>query len=166
MQPPTEFMFCSQRHRAARALNALVVSALCAVASAAFAQARPAPLPPAKCPQPRQTQQAPAEYLERKNPFSVGTTDLKKMDKIYFGELDNGANCVACHGAKGDGRGPLAMLYTPPPRNFICAQTMKPLADGQLFWIIKNGSPETAMPPHPRMSDDEIWQMVVYLRQL
>jgi hypothetical protein len=33
-------------------------------------------------------------------------------------------------------------------------------------WIIKNGSPGTAMPPFDYLTDEEIWQLVIYLRSL
>ena len=33
-------------------------------------------------------------------------------------------------------------------------------------WIIKNGSPGTAMPPFDYLNDEEIWQLVIYLRSL
>ena len=52
------------------------------------------------------------------------------------------------------------------PRNFACAATIKGVPDGQLFWIIKFGSPGTAMPPHAALKDEQIWQLILYLRQL
>ena len=39
--------------------------------------------------------------------------DLKRGGAFYT------ANCVACHGAKGDGAGPRAYFINPKPRNFI-----------------------------------------------
>ena len=44
--------------------------------------------------------------------------------------------------------------------------TINGVPDGQLFWIIRFGSPDTAMPPHPALSDEQLWQLVFYLRQL
>ena len=45
-------------------------------------------------------------------------------------------------------------------------QTIDGVPDGQLFWIIRFGSPGTKMPPNPRFSDEQVWQLVAYLRQL
>jgi len=43
---------------------------------------------------------------------------------------------------------------------------MKSLSDGQLFWIIKNGSKGTAMPAHKfTLSDKETWQVIHYLKR-
>ena len=50
------------------------------------------------------------------------------------------------------------------PRNFTCSQTMKDISDGQMFWIIKNGSPATGMPAYRFLSGDEIWKLILYIR--
>ena len=83
----------------------------------------------------------------------------------YLGAVGT-ENCALCHGKKGDGKGVLANQYDPPPRNFACAKTVVGVPDGQLFWIIRFGSPDTAMPPHAKLSDEQIWQLVLHLRQL
>jgi mono/diheme cytochrome c family protein len=73
---------------------------------------------------------------------------------------------VVCHGKDGDGRGQLSGQFDPPPRNFACAATIDGIPDGQLHWIIKNGSPGTAMPSFDYLNDEEIWQLVIYLRSM
>ena len=75
-------------------------------------------------------------------------------------------SCASCHGAKGDGKGKLADQFDPPPRNFACKQTIEGVPDGQLFWIIRFGSPGTSMPPHAKFTDEQIWQIVLHLRRL
>lgn len=121
---------------------------------------------PLQCPQPRFTGSAPQEYLERSNPYSAEKVDFAATEKLYGGDANPAVNCAICHGKRGDGRGPLSDQYTPPPRNFACAKTIAGVPDGQLFWIIRFGSPQTAMPPHPAMSEDDVWKMVLYLRRL
>lgn len=75
--------------------------------------------------------------------------------------------CTVCHGEKGDGRGMLSARFDPRPRNFACRQTVRGIPDGQLFWIIDNGSPGTAMPDFgDKLTDEQIWQLVHYLREL
>jgi len=134
-------------------------------ACAAFAATAALAAPPAsECPQPRFTGQAPPDQYERKNPLPEGT-DTSAAMRLFKGDGSKVA-CATCHGEKGDGRGPLAGEFSPPPRNFKCAQTVDGIPDGQLFWIIRNGSPGTSMPAHPQMSDEEVWRMVRYLRQL
>lgn len=126
--------------------------------------ARAAP-PPAQCPQPRFTGKAPDDYISRKNPLQPDAKDLAAGERLYFGTAP-GSGCAICHGEKGQGNGPLATQFDPLPRNFACAKTVNDVPDGQLFWIIKFGSPGTAMPSHKSLSDEQIWQLVSHLRHL
>ena len=138
-----------------------VSSLVWAISTAILAQAAA----PAECPQPRFTGKAPDEYYTRVNPLASTNVNPNTAEPIFQGEAGT-ANCAICHGKKGDGRGVLASQYDPPPRNFSCAKTINGVPDGQLFWIIRFGSPGTAMPAHPALKDEQIWQIVLYLRQL
>lgn len=115
------------------------------------------------CPQPRKTPEAPSSFLAMKNPHNnsegiAGGRELYEKTAKPF-------TCETCHGMKGDGKGDPVFESTPKARNFTCAATMNSLEDGQLFWIIKNGSPRTAMPGFKKnLSDDQIWKLVAYLR--
>lgn len=120
--------------------------------------------PASECPQPRFTGSAPPEYVERRSPLPPGA-DLSEGARIYQGRREAIA-CAKCHGEKGDGHGPMSSMFDPPPRNFACAATVNGIPDGQLFWIIRFGSPGTSMPPHPKLSDEQVWKLVAYLRQL
>ena len=55
--------------------------------------------------------------------------------------------CVSCHGTTGLGDGPIGRRLHPGPRNFTNCRFQKRRRDGELFWIIKNGSPGTGMVP-------------------
>jgi mono/diheme cytochrome c family protein len=117
------------------------------------------------CPQPRNTAKAPEEFLNRTNPLPE-TTDTVKAGKLLFLQNAKPLACAQCHGERGDGRGIMSVGLMPPPRNFTCGATMKDIPDGQLFWIIKNGSPGTGMMSFAGMPDDEVWQVIRYLRSL
>jgi len=121
--------------------------------------------PPLRCPEPRLTQKAPSEYYNLKNPLEGTTENLKKGKMLYQMKAKPMA-CKYCHGNTGDGNGPLAKGIDPPPRNFTCAKTINGVPDGQLFWIIKNGSPETEMFAFNKLKDDQIWQIILFIRQL
>jgi len=114
------------------------------------------------CPQPRKTKTAPS--------------NIASMDKTAQADLDNGKKiyekaakplaCKMCHGEDGDGMGKLGKALKPNPRNFTCSDTMKDVSAGQMFWIIKNGSPGTGMVAHGKnLKDNEIWDVVKYIRQ-
>lgn len=140
--------------------NSVLLAALLASAAMSAAAAPPSE----ECPQPRFTGKAPDEYYQQKNPLDPAT-DLAQAERIYRG-AGGSLSCATCHGEKGDGRGKLAAQFDPRPRNFQCKQTVNGIPDGQLFWIIRFGSPGASMPPHPKLTDQQVWALVLYLRRL
>jgi mono/diheme cytochrome c family protein len=117
------------------------------------------------CPQARTTKKAPADFLNRTNPLPATPAHVQAGKKLYA-ETAKPLACMNCHGQQGDGAGPIGAALVPPPRNFTCGATMKDITDGQLFWVIKNGSQGTGMMAFPGLSDDEVWQIIHYLRTL
>ena len=73
--------------------------------------------------------------------------------------------CKDCHGENGDGKGSKWGGLDYPPRNFTCLFTMEEIPDGQLFGVIKFGSPGTKMLAYDIFEDEQIWQLVLYIRQ-
>jgi len=43
---------------------------------------------------------------------------------------------------------------------------MNEIPDGQLYWVIKNGSPGTGMMSFAGLPDEQVWQLVHYIRSL
>lgn len=116
------------------------------------------------CPQARKTPDAPAEFLEMKNPLPETKENIKAGETLF--KVDAGPTpCLVCHGFEGNGMGIIHEQLQPKPRNFTCYYTMGELSDGQLFWIIKNGSPGTRMPAFGALSDEQVWQLVLYIRR-
>src|SRR5579871_1749195 len=78
------------------------------------------------------------------------------------GEYEFRINCALCHGlgARGGGRGP----------DLTRAQKKHAQTDADLFQVISNGIPGTAMPANGTngqgvgMTDTEIWQIITYIR--
>lgn len=138
-------------------LEAVLAVALLAVAGSAFSQG-------GDCPQQRSTVKAPDEFYTLQNPQRVSPERIAVGRRLY----EKGANpaCEKCHGLRGDGKGTLATQFQPGPRNFTCAEMLDEIPDGQLFWIIRNGSPDTAMPAYKKLSDRSIWRIILYLRTL
>lgn len=117
------------------------------------------------CPQPRKTPNAPADFRKMVNPLPTSKAHLSAGKKLFH-ETAQPLACKQCHGEKGDGRGPLGGGLVPPPRNFTCGQTMNDLSDGQLFWVIKKGSPGTGMMAFAGLPDEQVWQLIQYIRTL
>lgn len=118
------------------------------------------------CPQSRAIVQAPDDFLSRENPLKPTARNIEAGRTLFQVDTQPTA-CKICHGETGNGMGMMAQqALGPMPRNFTCKETMKDIPDGQLFWIIKNGSPGTAMPSYNlNLSDDQVWQLVLYIRQ-
>jgi mono/diheme cytochrome c family protein len=73
-------------------------------------------------------------------------------------------NCAPCHGATGEGNGPVRHLLHMAPAN-LATGASKALPDGYIFGYIRNGG--FAMPSYDdAMSVSERWDVVMYVRQL
>lgn len=116
------------------------------------------------CPQERKTKKAPAKFLKMKNPLPKDAANIKAGADLY-NKKAKPITCKTCHGVKGDGKGDADFESTPPARIFTCKKTMEELPDGQLFWIIKTGSKNTSMFSFASLSDDQVWQLIHYIRQ-
>ncbi len=115
------------------------------------------------CPQQRATEMAPAFSASQSNPLDINEQNFEAGKDLYLKTVKPVA-CVECHGERGDGNGRMASMFEPAPRNFTCSEVVADLPDGQLFWIIKNGSIGTSMPAFHSLSDEQIWQLTMYLR--
>nr|MBI3613655.1 c-type cytochrome [Nitrospirota bacterium] len=125
----------------------------------------PSGAPSGVCPQPRNTIKAPQDFLAMTNPLPA-STEIIQAGKTLFLQTAKPLACAMCHGNEGNGQGFMGAALVPPPRNFTCGKMMKDLPDGQLFWIIKNGSPGTGMMSFAGLPDDEVWQLIHYIRIL
>lgn len=74
-------------------------------------------------------------------------------------------HCVQCHGAPGVARDDIGKGLTPLPANLV--HTARNWSPAEIFWTIKNGIKMTGMPAWRfKYSDDEIWSIVAFMRQL
>src|SRR5438309_7567440 len=95
---------------------------------------------------------------QEKNPYA-GDAKVAKLGEYQFR-----SNCAFCHGlgARGGGRGP----------DLTRAQKHHGSTDAEIFHNIHDGIPGTAMPAATNggigvgMSDEEIWQVVTYIRSV
>ena len=73
---------------------------------------------------------------------------------------------MTCHGKDGKGLQNIPGLRGKLPRNFTDKSWQKVRADGELLWILKNGSPGTAMAPFIPLvlTEEEAWHVVLYVR--
>lgn len=86
---------------------------------------------------------------------------VEKGKAIYEGK----GTCFNCHGKSGRGDGPGGLSLNPSPRNFLHHGMWRHRTEGEIFWVIKNGSPGTGMIPFGGLlTDEEIWTVMQYAR--
>lgn len=98
------------------------------------------------------------------NPYRPTSANLA-AGKVIF---ETKGSCAVCHGPKGEGDGLAAIGLDPSPRNFTNPAFHRARTDGELMWVLKNGSPGTAMMPlvDAAITEDEGWLVLLYERSL
>jgi mono/diheme cytochrome c family protein len=114
-------------------------------------------------------QRVPNDQIEaaraRINPLAPTEENIEKGKQLFHGK----AFCMTCHGRDGKGLGgdiEPGTLKGPLPRDFTDQEWQAARTDGELLWILKNGSKGTAMAPFIPLilTEDEAWQVLLYVR--
>ncbi|HVM94321.1 MAG TPA: c-type cytochrome [Terriglobales bacterium] len=96
----------------------------------------------------------PPEEAQKANPVKPTAESLNKGKKLYA------IDCAMCHGDNGDGKNDMDMKNA---TDFTNPDVQKKATDGEWFYIIRKGKGD--MPPEgPRAKDDDVWNLVNYLR--
>ncbi len=97
-----------------------------------------------------------------KNPLPLTEETVEKGKALFHGK----AFCVTCHGRDGKGLSDIEGLRGKLPRNFTDKVWQQARTDGELFWILKNGSPGTDMASFVPLilTEEEAWQVLTYVR--
>jgi mono/diheme cytochrome c family protein len=96
--------------------------------------------------------------------------DVQAPDLHGEARIQNGArlyrtHCVQCHGAPGIAPQPYALGLNPAPAALVATARTRPAAE--IFWITQQGIKMTGMPAWQyRLTDDQIWDVVAFLRVL
>lgn len=99
------------------------------------------------------------------NPLPATEAMREKGKQLFHGK----AFCVTCHGKDGKGLGgdiEPGTLKGPLPRDFTDKDWQAARTDGELLWILKNGSKGTAMAAFIPLilTEEEAWQVLHYVR--
>ncbi len=96
------------------------------------------------------------------NPFSATPENIEKGKNLFHGK----GFCVTCHGKEGKGIGNIPGVRGKLPRNFTDKEWQSVRTDGELLWILKNGSSGTAMASFIPLvlTEEEAWHVLLYVR--
>lgn len=95
---------------------------------------------------------------ETESPFPVTEENIEKGRQIYFGK----GLCVTCHSKNGKG----VKVPGHSPRNFTDTKWQETRTEGEMMWVLKNGSPGTGMPVRVGkvISEEEGWYVIQFIR--
>ena len=98
------------------------------------------------------------EVQEIENPYPATEEQIEAGRKIYFGK----GLCVACHSKDGTG----VKIPGHLPRDFTNSKWQETRTDGELMWVLRNGSPGTGMPVRVGkvISENEGWSVIHFIR--
>ena len=94
------------------------------------------------------------------NPIKADDASIARGKELFT------INCQMCHGATGEGNGPIAaFLINFKPAN-LTSPLVKAFPDGQIFMTITNGVPDRMPPLNENLTVTERWDVVNYVRTL
>jgi mono/diheme cytochrome c family protein len=99
----------------------------------------------------------PPEAAAKQNPVKPTPESHAHAKKLY------GYDCAMCHGKDGDGKGDMASDIK-NVTDFTKPDALKNRSDGELFYIIRNGKGPDMPPEGDRAKDEDVWQLVNYIR--
>ena len=96
------------------------------------------------------------------NPVPATSEAVARGREVYRGV----GSCNVCHGEGGDGRGIGATGLDPSPRDFTNGRWQAARTDGELMWVLRNGSPGSAMiTVVPGLISEEAgWDVIHFIR--
>jgi mono/diheme cytochrome c family protein len=108
--------------------------------------------------EPRVPKEILEEIQEIENPYPATRERIEAGRQIYFGK----GLCVTCHSKDGTG----ARIPGHSPRNFTNKKWQDTRTDGELMWVLRNGSPGTGMPIRVGnvISEEEGWNVIHFIR--
>lgn len=95
--------------------------------------------------------EAPPRVRQLRNPFAGNEKATAAGGKLFK------QHCAECHGDAGQGLGHAANLHS---------RGVQAASDGALFWAVKNGRIRRGMPSWSQLPDQEVWQIVSFMKTL
>jgi mono/diheme cytochrome c family protein len=94
----------------------------------------------------------PERDRDKQNPYG------DQADAIAAGQRIFHDHCAHCHGADAEGTKKRPSLRT--------ERVQQQATEGDLHWLLVNGSMVAGMPSWSKLGDPQIWQVITYVRSL
>ena len=112
----------------------------------------------------KNTWELPADADKTKNPIATSAESVAKGKELYLAR-DKG-NCAFCHGESGAGNQENAARLRRKPADISDKERMDSMTDGEVFWKISKGIQGIMPAGEKRLSEEERWHLVNYIRTL
>jgi mono/diheme cytochrome c family protein len=112
----------------------------------------------------KNTWELPEDADKTKNPVAATVESVAKGKELYM-ERTKG-NCIFCHGETGAGNEANLPRLRRKPADISNKERMKDMTDGEVFWKISKGITGIMPAGEKRMSEEERWNVVNYVRTL
>ncbi len=93
----------------------------------------------------------PARDQQKTNPYR------DQPEAVQAGRLLFEDHCAQCHGDNAQGKG---------KRPSLRSARIQSASEGSLHWFLVNGNVRRGMPSWSKLPDQQLWQLVTYLRSL
>jgi len=112
----------------------------------------------------KNTWELPEDADKTKNPVAASAESIEKGKALYT-ERTKG-NCVFCHGDTGAGNEANLPRLRRKPADLSNKEHLSAETDGELFWKISKGITGIMPAGEKRMTEEERWHVVNYIRTL
>ena len=112
----------------------------------------------------KNTWELPEDADKTKNPVAVSPESIAKGKELYLERMKG--NCAFCHGEDGKGNAESLPRLRRKPADISNKERMSSMTDGEVFWKISKGINGIMPAGEKRMSEEERWHVVNYVRTL
>jgi mono/diheme cytochrome c family protein len=112
----------------------------------------------------KNTWELPEDADKTPNPIASSPESIAKGKELYL-ERTKG-NCIFCHGETGAGNEANLPRLRRKPADLSKKERLTAMTDGEVFWKISKGITGIMPAGEKRMSEEERWNVVNYIRTL
>jgi len=110
------------------------------------------------------TWELPDDADKTKNPVAASAESIEKGKALYLDPAKG--NCIFCHGETGAGNEANLPRLHRKPADLTNKERMTAMTDGELYWKITKGITGIMPGREKKMTDEERWHVVNYIRTL